>query len=84
MTALTHTYPLAHRDGVTMLHLVLAATEVWKALTRPQRELLLSCVAGSPIKARVDVYGRLTVLGLLDGNYAPTGRGRAVVRWRLP
>jgi hypothetical protein len=85
-------YPLATRSGVEALHGMLAATEVWRSLTKPQRELLLSTVGDAPIKARSDVTQRLLDRGLLvadpifpeDGNpAAATDAGRFVVAWRL-
>ena len=86
-------YPLASEDGIRALSNVLVADDIWRTLTKPQRELLLSTVAGMPIKARADVTARLVARGLLvadpiflaDGNpAAATLAGRFVVEWRLP
>lgn len=63
--------------------------EIWAALTKPQRELLLSCAAGAPIVARADVRGRLWERGLIcyrDKSTVPepTLAARLVLHWRLP
>jgi hypothetical protein len=75
-------YPLASKGGVQLLALMVNADRVWRALTKPQRELLLSVVAGFPIKARADVTARLVGHGLVDDALSATEAGRLVVRWR--
>lgn len=90
--SLTGKYPLATKSGIEALSNILLASHVWRELTKPQRELLLSTVAGCPVKARRDVVRRLAVQGLLadwsgvDPDRVPeaTGAGRFVVRWRTP
>jgi hypothetical protein len=70
-----------------MFSLILTADDVWRALTRPQREVLLSAAAGAPIRARADVRRRLSSRGLIVSAAADaaelTELGRVVVRWRL-
>jgi hypothetical protein len=66
-----------------MLLSVLQADVIWRKLTRPQRELLLSACAGWPVKPRTDVKDRLVGRGLVDEQLTPTDAGRFVVKWRL-
>lgn len=85
--AIHRAHPLASRGGVNMLSNILAASAVWRNLTKPQRELLLSTVAGAPVAARRDVVARMVARGLLnaaDGMPCATAAGRAVVEWRCP
>lgn len=63
---------------------ILTAEVVWRNLTKPQRELLLSAVAGCPVKPRADVRVRLIARGLIGEDLAPTEAGRLVVKWRCP
>lgn len=84
-------YPLASKGGINALSNILQADAIWRALTKPQRELLLSAAAGAPIAARRDVLKRMTDRGLLEpywwddmSHIEPTDAGRFVVQWRLP
>ena len=60
----------------------LTAGVIWRALTRPQRELLVSTAAGAPIRARADVENRLFQRGLITAYNEITPAGRAVMRMR--
>lgn len=83
-------YPLASAGGVSALGNILMASEVWNALTKRQRELLLSAAAGAPISVRADVRARLSSRGLITVLSAAvdaaelTDAGRFVIRWRCP
>lgn len=83
-------HPLATRRGAETLAAILTADTVWRKLTKPQREVLLSAAAGAPIVARADVRRRLssrgliTVLSAAAGTPELTEAGRFVVAWRLP
>ena len=81
---MTTSHPLANFDGIHALGNILHAHGVWLGLSRPQRQLLLSCVAGFPIKARADVQRRMVDRGLIAADLTPTVEGRLVARWRLP
>jgi hypothetical protein len=67
-----------------LLSQVLTADLIWRKLTAPQRELLLSAVAGYPVAPRRDVLRRMIDRGLVDKYLQPTEAGRLVVKWRLP
>lgn len=84
ITALDTMYPLATKTGIGLLGEVLTAHAVWRNLTRPQRELLLSIVAGVPVKPRADVLARMVARGLVAADLTATDAGRAVIEWRLP
>lgn len=75
--------------GQSALSRLLIADGIWRKLTRPQRELLLSTAAGFPIAARSDVRAKLSSRGLITVLSAAAGlpeitdAGRMVVQWRL-
>lgn len=71
-------------EDMPAIMLVMQCDVVWRNLTRPQRQLLLACVAGFPFVARADVRARLIGRGLVDEQLQPTTAGRLVVQWRLP
>lgn len=75
-------YPLATLAGIHTLNQILLADSVWRHLTGPQRELLLSAAAGYPIKARVDVAARMVGHGLITDDSRVTDAGRLVVALR--
>lgn len=81
-------YPLATLGGAHALHQLLVASDIWRALTRAQRELLLSTAAGAPIRARRDVRQRLYDRGLIShpscagGVPELTEAGRLLIAWR--
>lgn len=81
-------HPLASKGGMQALANILNADNIWRALTKRQRELLLSTAAGAPVAARADVRRRLEARGLLhaDNGSRPrlTEAGRLVILWRLP
>lgn len=62
---------------------LMAGNTVWEALTRPQRELLLSCHADAPIKARADVTARLVKRGLINADLTVTEAGKEIIQWHL-
>jgi hypothetical protein len=74
--------PAAGQTGAHALIQLLMADVLWRALTKPQRELLLSCAAGAPIAARADVRARLVSRGLIEDGPRLTDAGRLVVRLR--
>lgn len=63
---------------------LLQAAAMWRHLTRVQREVLLSSVAGYPIACRADVLKRMVARGLVDKYLNPTEAGKFIVRWKLP
>lgn len=81
-------HPLASLGGMSAFHDILMASDVWGALTRRQREVLLSAAAGAPISVRADVRRRLSSRGLITVVSAAvdaaelTDAGRFVVQWR--
>lgn len=84
ITDATRTHPLATQSGIWMLNQILIASDAWKRLTKPQRELLLSACAGYPVQARADVKARMVARGLIEDDLQPTSAGRLIVKWRTP
>lgn len=84
LTETDRQYPLATQRGISALTNFLNANAVWKALSRPQRELLLSCAAGWPILARADVVARMVRRGLITDGLAATDAGLFIIAWRIP
>lgn len=73
-------YPLATKKGVNALWALLAVQDVWRELTKAQREALLD--RDRRVACRHVTNGRLRELGLIDGFLYLTPLGEAVLRYR--